>query len=201
MVREQGGQAGLNENERDLYLFSIVSPEWARPGNRLRVDNALTEMGRISADMSFTAKGAQINIQSHFHTPPRYIRIAIPYFVRIKDVQSDAAWMRQEQDYILLAPGVSRVTLKWEERKNVHQHTFQHLLLSYRQENSLEWRNRGEAEIIPGNQGFLLPDEREIPPIPLSFEVVKNAFIKEYTRRFDEYTAAGKKPIDFNIPQ
>jgi hypothetical protein len=62
----------------------------------------------------------------------------------------------------------------------------------------LDWRGREDAIIIPGNQGFLLPDEREIPPMPLSFEVVKNAFIKEYMQRFDEYTAAGKKPIDFN---
>jgi hypothetical protein len=200
LLREQGGQAGLDEKERDLHLFSVVSPEWARAGNRLRIDNALTEMGRISADMSFAAQGAQITLQSTFHTPPRQIKIAIPYFVELKNVRSDAAWMRQEKGYILLAPGVSQVTLEWEERKNIHRQTFQNLLLGYRQENSLDWRGKKIAKIIPGNQGFLLPDEREAPPVPLSFEVVKNAFIKEYTRRFEEYTAAGKKPIDFGVP-
>ena len=31
-VFEYGGRGGLDPGERELYLFSVLSPDWAKPG-------------------------------------------------------------------------------------------------------------------------------------------------------------------------
>ena len=200
MVREYGGQAGLDEKERDLYLFSVISPSWNRKGNTIRINDAVTEMGRISAQIEFTPQGAVIAIQPQFHSPPRHIKIAIPWFVRLKDVKSNAQWAGQRDGYLVFSPEVSSIEIKWDTRRGIHRNTLQDILLSYREENSLKWRGLTDAEIIPGGKGFLLEEEEKYPSEPLSFGLVKIAFIKEYQRRFKEYEAAGKQPMTIEPP-
>ncbi|NQU51946.1 MAG: hypothetical protein HQ522_05360, partial [Bacteroidetes bacterium] len=43
LVREYGGSAGVEENKRDLYLFSVLSPEWVKPGKEIKIINATCE--------------------------------------------------------------------------------------------------------------------------------------------------------------
>lgn len=200
MVREYGGQAGLHEKERDLYLFSVISPAWTKKRNTIRINDAVTEMGKISAQMEFTGQGAGIAIQSQFHSPPRYIKIAIPWFVKLKDVKSNAQLAEQRDSYLIFSPEVSSIEIKWNTKRGIHRNTFQDILMSYREENSLKWRGLTDAQIIPGGKGFLLEEEKKYPTEPLSFELVKKAFIKEYQRRFKEYEAAGKQPMIIEPP-
>jgi hypothetical protein len=200
MVREYGGEAGLSEEERDLYLFSVISPAWNKKENTLDIHNAVTEMGKLSAHLEFTGQGAKISIQSQFHSPPRYIKMAIPWFTDINKVKSDAQWSGQEDGYLLFTPDVSSIELKWKTKRGIHKNTYQDILRSYREENSLKWRGLEDAQIIPGGKGFLLEEEVNHPAEPLSFELVKKAFLKEYQRRFEEYEAAGKKPLNIEPP-
>jgi hypothetical protein len=200
MVREYGGEAGLQEEERDLYLFSVISPAWNIKKNTLRIHDAVTEMGKLSAQLEFTGQGASITIQSQFHSPPRYIKMAIPWFVKLHKVTSNAQWSDQQEGYLLFTPDVSSIELKWKTKRGIHRNTYQDILWSYREENNLKWRGMTDAQIIPGGKGFLLADEREYPAEPLSFDLVKKAFLKEYQRRFNEYEATGKQPLIIGPP-
>ncbi len=200
MVREYGGEAGLQEKERDLYLFSVISPAWNKKKNTISINDAVTEMGNISAQLKFTRLGAGITIQSQFHSPPRYIKIAIPWFVELNKVKSNAQLAEQSDGYLIFSPEVSSIEIKWKTKRGIHNNTFQDILLGYRVENSLKWRGVTDALIIPGRKGFLLEDEEKYPAEVLSFELVKKAFIKEYQRRFKEYEAAGKQPMLIEPP-
>jgi hypothetical protein len=95
---------------------------------------------------------------------------------------------------------VSSIELIWKHRRGIHRNTFQDILWNYREENSLEWRGLKDAQIIHGGKGFLLEDEVKIPAEPLSFSLVKKAFLKEYQRRYKEYEAAGKEPLFIGPP-
>ncbi len=57
-------------NKRDLYLFSVLSPQWLKPGKEIRINNANTEFGKVSASMEITENGATIRINP-------YIRLLI----------------------------------------------------------------------------------------------------------------------------
>jgi hypothetical protein len=200
MVREYGGEAGFLEEDRDLYLFSVISPAWNKENNTLAIHDAVTEMGQLSARLDFTGQGASINIQSQFHSPPRYIKMAIPWFVDLMKVKSDAQWSEQLDGYLLFTPDVTSIELEWKTKRGIHSNTYQDILWSYREENSLEWRGLVDANIIPGGKGFLLEDEVKYPAEALSFDLVKKTFQKEYLRRFKEYKMAGKKPMIIGPP-
>jgi hypothetical protein len=200
MVREYGGEAGFLEEDRDLYLFSVISPAWNKENNTLAIHDAVTEMGQLSARLDFTGQGASINIQSQFHSPPRYIKMAIPWFVDLMKVKSDAQWSEQLDGYLLFTSDVTSIELEWKTKRGIHSNTYQDILWSYREENSLEWRGLVDANIIPGGKGFLLEDEVKYPAEALSFDLVKKTFQKEYLRRFKEYKMAGKKPMIIGPP-
>jgi len=200
MVREHGGEAGLQEEDRDLYLFSVISPAWNNKKDTLRIQDAVTEMGKLSAQLELNGQGASITIQSQFHSPPRYIKMAIPWFVELNKVKSNAQWSDQLDGYLVFSPDVTSIELKWKTKRGIHRNTYQDILWSYREENSLKWRGLKDAQIIPGGKGFLLEDEVKYPAEPLSFELVKKAFQKEYLRRFEEYKTEGKQPMIIGPP-
>ena len=195
LVLEHGGEAGIRDNERNLYLFSVLSPSWVRTGEHVGVTNALTEMGKITADMKFTQQGAIVSIKSNFHTPPGSIKIAIPYFVALKNVKTNAKTYKAEDGYMVFSPDVTEINISWIYKPETQKDNLQQILLSYRRENSLDWTDKENPVIIKGGNGFLTEEEKQIPAAPLSFSLVKQAFLKEYQRRFDQYIKAGKKPV------
>ena len=83
MVCEYGGRAGIDAGSRDLYLYSLISPAWIKPGKKVAIRNAPTEMGRVSSTLSFTADGAELTVKPAFHHAPRYIVFRIPYSVKL----------------------------------------------------------------------------------------------------------------------
>jgi hypothetical protein len=165
------------------------------------IRNAVTEMGKLSAELQFTGHGATVKLDTRFHTPPRHIVVPVPYFVALKALKSDAADYREQDGYLIFSPDVSFIDLQWNIKQDEFEDTFQNILISYRKENSLKWRGLEDAVIIPGGQGFLLGEERDHPGEPLSFDLVKQAFIREYMRRFDQYIRAGKKPMQVLAPE
>jgi hypothetical protein len=200
LVREYGGEAGLNENERSLFLFSVISPEWALSGQPVVIKNALTEMGKLSAEMNFSKSGTSVTIDPSFHTPPATIAIAIPWYVKLKGFTSNAASSEERNGYLVFSPDVTDVKISWQINRKAFRNTMQNLLISYREENSIRWRDLPHAEIIPGGEGFLLLDEVKYPAAHISFDLVKSAFINEYKRRFGEYLASGKEPMEILPP-
>lgn len=200
MVREYGGQSGINDNERDLYLFSVISPSWVKPGESLKINNAVTEMGVIFANLEFVEGGAKIEINADFQTPPRNIIIPIPYFLSVKKMKSNATKAIEKNGHLIFSSDVSSIELQWKAKKKELENTYQDILLSYREENSLKWRDLKDAEIIPAGKGFQLDDELHYLNEPLSFELVKKAFTKEYMRRFEEYKSAGKQAMVVEPP-
>ena len=115
-------------------------------------------------------------------------------------MKSNASRAMEKDGYLIFSPDVTSIKLTWVIRKKELKNAYQDILLSYREENGLNWRGLTDAEIIPGGKGFLLEDEKNYSNELLSFDLVKKAFIKEYTRRFDEYKQAGKRPLTISAP-
>ena len=189
LVVEYGGRAGLDEGQRDLHLFSVISPAWAQPGKEVSFTNAPTEMGRVSGRMQFTAEGAEVSINSQFHHPPRELVIPVPRFVELLSFSSDASRSTRAGDSIRLSLDAKRLTMKWRQKPDAHQRTFQDLLLAYRREVGHWAGTRGMAPAPPA--GFLTAQEEQHGPAPLSCATVLEAFRHEYARRCQEETAKG----------
>ncbi len=216
LIREYGGEAGINENLRNLFLFSAISPEWVKEGDEILIENMPTEMGLVSASLKSVAKGAQIRITNNFHRAPNSIAIPIPYFVKLKEVRHNAKEYELKNGIMFFSPDVSEIDLSWELNKKIFKNNMQNILLSYRKEFGVRWEGGsadkkntdangimkagGDLISTPAGPGFLLSDEKKYPAEHLSFELIKKAFLMEYSRRFDEYIKAGKKELKLEAP-
>jgi hypothetical protein len=215
LIREYGGDAGVNEDIRDLYLFSAISPEWTKSDGGITIHNMPTEMGTVSASMKFTDKGAEITISNNFFRYPNHIAIPIPYFVELDSVVHNASKFLMKNGIMFFSPDVSKIQLIWSVNKENFDNNFQNILLSYRREPGVRWEGDNIKEgmdanakmnsgadlfTTPPGPGFLLPKEIDYPSEHLSFELVKKAFITEYNRRYTEYLEAGKKALILKSP-
>lgn len=210
LVREFGGSAGLNPSKRDLYLFSLLSPEWVKDGKSVSFSNAPTEMGDISSTMTFKGNSAKVTINSKFHAQPHFICVPIPYFKELVDFESNAKTSYVKNKILYFSPEVTEITINWKDNNMKNVNNYQELLRSYRSEPNIKWKGfeawgnpkpavqmmdekDNELFVVEPQEGFILPDEESYPAEYLSFELVKKAFQKEYQRRADDYLDSGKK--------
>ncbi len=189
LVREYGGEAGMDERQRDLYVFSLLSPAWCEAGNTVSFADARTEMGNLSASMTFTDSGAEVSLRPAFRSPPHRIVLTIPYFVHLQGFHSDATEVRQIGQQLFFSPDVRKITLTWEKDPQTGRGTFADLLKRYRSESVLTIA--GDSEVIRPGRPFLLPGEQNYPPAPLSFALVRKAFVHEYHRRYQAFRQRG----------
>jgi hypothetical protein len=198
LVVEHGGRAGLDPGQRDLHLFSVVSPAWAVAGKEVTFTNAPTEMGLLSARMSFTGDGAEVSLHSRFHHPPRDLVVPVPWFVELDSFAADARRSERAGDVIRLSPDATHLSLRWHQRPGAQSRTFQELLLAFRREAGFWDGLRRDAPAPPN--GFLTPEEETHGPVPLCFATVLETFRHEYRRRFAEETARGGRPVVVAAP-
>ncbi|MHC4252514.1 MAG: discoidin domain-containing protein [Planctomycetota bacterium] len=199
MVLEYGGDLGLRPGERDLHLYSLVSPSWIEPGKKIVIRNVPTEMGPISSTLTFVEGGAEITFRAEFHTPPRHIAVRIPYGVRLTSHDSDGVKAFEKNGSLHFSPDVTRASLRWEPVPGAHVDTYQDILRSYRSEFGFIVKD-GNYDPARAGKPFLSKHEEAHPPAPLSFELVRKAFVAEYQRRYEEHIREGGAPYPVEPP-
>jgi len=199
MVCEYGGRTGTDENSRDLYLYSLISPAWMRPGRKVAIRSAPTEMGRVSSTLRFVSGGAELTVEPAFHHPPRYLVFRVPYCVQLGEFTSDARRAFEKDGQIFLTPDVTRASIRWRQRPGAHDGNIQDILRSYRGEFHFVVKD-DNYDAARAGRAFLLPQEENLPAEPLSFDLVRRAFRREFSRRFAEYTKKGGKPYPVEPP-
>jgi hypothetical protein len=192
LLMEVGGENGVNMNNRELWLFHCMSPEWVGKGKKVEIKNGITEFGTVNASFSGSDKDATITINSRFHTLPAHYRIRIPYFKKLIKFSSNAREQKIEGDCILLSADATTVHVYWEDNPAAHLHTTENMLMEYRAATRFAGVKDGRA-IIETGAPYLLPAEHSNELQPLNFELVKKTFLYEYNRLAKERKVNGAK--------
>ncbi len=185
LIHEYGGKCGTRPG-RDLYVFSTVSPEWIKPGDKLVIDSAPTEMGTVSATLSSKKKGAVVRFEGEFgDAAPATVKCRIPYCKELISFRSDDRNARIEDGCIVLDPGFSKLVLKWKDKPEAYQDNFAHLLELYRDCNVFLTVDEedDQAPVVREGKAFLKEGEKDGRSDMLNFELVKNTFLYEMDRR------------------
>ena len=198
LVYEYGGMFGLKPEERDLYIFSVLSPAWVQSGKRLVIQEVPTEMGTVSARMDFKEGGATVSIRNNFHQQPGTIRIRIPYFKKLVRFTTDAKKSHMEDGCLVLSPEVTTVQIDWEDipMRGVSEE----LLNAYRACSTFEGVDEKGCAIIKEGKAFLLPVEKQNKKEILSFDLVLKNFLYEFNRRRIEKLKQGYEQYMIDVP-
>lgn len=200
LVYEYGGNAGIDEGKRDLYLFPVISPAWEDPNRPLAINNAPTEFGPVTAQLTFATGGAKVTISPAFHHQPRFIRVRIPYFKELISFKSDAKSSKLEGDCIKVSHDATAITLIWKNKPDAGRGLFEELLTAYRSCNSFEGVDDKGVQIIETHQPFLLDSERKNQVDLLSFDFVIRTFLHEFDRRREENLKKGYELYTIEAP-
>ena len=184
LLYEYDGRSGLDEG-RNLYLFSTLSPEWLKPGDKIEIKDAPCEMGTVSATLQASRHKAIITFSATYSNKPSSVRFRIPYCKRLLSFHSDDPNAHIEDGCIVLSPDFRKLTLKWEDNPEAYTDNFAHLLELYRECNVFLGVdvNDDKAPVIRPGKAFLKPGERDGRRDSLNFRLVRDAFLYEMNRR------------------
>ncbi|MCH8274782.1 MAG: chitobiase/beta-hexosaminidase C-terminal domain-containing protein [Armatimonadetes bacterium] len=123
LVREEG---------RDLHLASVLSPEWLKPGDRVKVQNAPTSFGVVSYTVDSKQDGADVEIRAEWREAPEDLLFHIPWFLRVTSARADGRTVQVDNGVISLRPSTRSLALKWEwkERPDLSYKTGVRLFLN-----------------------------------------------------------------------
>jgi hypothetical protein len=198
LLVERGGRAGIEPSRRNLVLFSLLAPEWTKPGKEVGFRNAPCEMGSVSATFRFSADSADLTFAPNWNWKPHEVIVPIPWYMDIVSIRSDANVTRTEHS-LILSPNFRTLHLGWKVREGAFQRTLQNLLLAYRREPGFSMKN-GQGVASPGVEGSLSKEEQRLLSVPISFSTVLKAYNMEYLRRFKSFVAKGGVPVKIALP-
>jgi len=144
LVREEGDE---------IHLLSAISPEWAKPGDRIEVKDAPVWIkgenglfhGRISFTVDFDERGATLNLDgprlNYKGDPGAKLIFHAPYFARLTSVSSPATVMADDPNAALIPFGAKQVRFDWE-RIPVEHKSYADSVQWYKDEYRRRWNER-----------------------------------------------------------
>lgn len=132
MVREQGP---------DLYLLSVVSPEWIQAGKEIVVANAPTDFGTVDLSLkSLSNTRAQITFHPSFVNAPKQIVLRLPWFMETKAVIADGQKLPIANNQVVLPMNVKTVRLDWKKQPGIKPMSYQVTVAQYKAEYAKRYR-------------------------------------------------------------
>jgi hypothetical protein len=125
----------VREQDSNLHLFSVISPEWVQPGKEILVRHAPTDFGTVDCTLSFLSDTqAQMTLRSAFVDPPRQIILHLPWFMNTSRVTADGKNFPITNNAVILPVTVKLVNIDWSRRAGVEPMSYQHAVEDYKTE-------------------------------------------------------------------
>ncbi len=140
----------LREEDDVLHLASALSPEWAKPGERIEVKDAPTYWGVVSYSIEFEEEGSVLTFSLQKNegdrSPPGKVRFHLPYFVKTRSVTMDGEELVFDDKAVDLpescfAGEEKQCTLRisWG-RLPVEEMSYRNMVKWYKEEYKRRWR-------------------------------------------------------------
>jgi len=128
MVREQSQTFG---ERGDLHLFSCVSPEWVKNGERISVHHAPTYYGEVNCDLAFEKGKALLTLNNRWDEAPEHLVLHLPWFMKVESVAADGKKMKINDSRVDLPLNSKRVEIRWERKSKVPDLSYDVAVKSY----------------------------------------------------------------------
>ena len=110
----------VRETAGDLHLFSVLSPEWIKPGSRIAVRNAPTDFGTVSVVADIKDNTMTVKLDTKWRTQPGNLILHLPWYLECgaATVDGKPAVISKppygEGQQIVLSPESRMVTVQWK---------------------------------------------------------------------------------------
>lgn len=131
----------IREQESDLHLFSVISPEWIQPGKKILVAHAPTEFGTVELSLqSVSDTQAQMTFHASFVNAPKQIILHLPWFMKTKAVIADGKGVPIVNDEVVLPVTVKIVSIDWKKRLGTEPMSYLRSVAQYKAEYATRYQ-------------------------------------------------------------
>lgn len=126
----------IREENNKLHLLSVVSPQWLKDGEEIRIKNAPTNFGKISFNCLSLKDKLVLNIESNYRIKPENIVIHLPFFIKVKRIfiEGKEVGLTQIKDNRLkVSPQTRRIEFIIDI-ENIKDLNYESYVLKYRDE-------------------------------------------------------------------
>lgn len=136
MVRE--------ENDRQLHLLSVISPEWIKPGEAISVKRAPTNFGEVNFEMRFDAAGATLHLDNNFKIAPEQVVLHLPWFMDVGSVTVGGKRLAIANNAVIIPVAAREVRIGWQKHVGTPALSYAQAVDDYK----AEYRRRYERWIV-----------------------------------------------------
>lgn len=134
----------VREDEGDLHLLSVLSPEWIGNGKAIAIENAPTEFGKISYQLTQPDEAsAMLHIDSHWKHAPGKLVVHLPWFMQVASVSADGKPVTVKDGAATVPANTKEVSLHWARKADAPALSYQHAVDDYK----AEYRKRYEQSL------------------------------------------------------
>ncbi|MCA9254830.1 MAG: chitobiase/beta-hexosaminidase C-terminal domain-containing protein, partial [Phycisphaerales bacterium] len=138
----------VREVGNELHLASALSPRWLSDGDRVGVENAPTDFGRVSYHLDVTDDGAVLRFRPSWRVAPEKIVFHIPWFIELEEARTDEGVVTSRDGVLELPSHGIELRMKWKR--------LPHADLSYERAVHL-WLEKAYSPRPETDLGFLFP--------------------------------------------
>lgn len=137
----------VREQDDDLHLLSVISPDWVRPGKSITVKRAPTCFGPVHYALEFLSDTqATLHLDTQFTSSPKRILFHFPWFMNTSAVSADGKLLEIMNSEVELPANTREVRLTWTKRPGTAEMSYEKAVADYK----AEYRSRYERMLRDG---------------------------------------------------
>jgi hypothetical protein len=130
----------VREENNQLHLLSVVSPDWLKAGDTLAIRRAPTAFGEVNYSLIAADKGATMTFDNRIISAPDSIVLHFPWFVKVVDVTANDKKIPFNAKFAVLPADVKTVHISWQRAKEIDAMSYSNAVESYETEFTKRWK-------------------------------------------------------------
>jgi hypothetical protein len=137
----------VREDEGQLHLLTVMSPEWMGAGKTIHVERAPTEFGEVSFTLTQPDDhSAKLELQTQWTKQPKAVLVHLPWFATVSEVTIDGKPSKPAGGLVSIPADAHEVLLKWSRKSGAPDWSYEQAVHEYEQ----EYRRRYEIYMHGG---------------------------------------------------
>jgi hypothetical protein len=106
----------VREEKNTLHLFSVLSPEWVKPGKTISLRRAPTDFGGVDALLRCGRGSATLTFEPRWRERPDTLVVHVPWFMELQQASADGSPATFSAGRILCGPDIRQLDIVWRPR-------------------------------------------------------------------------------------
>ena len=136
----------VREQEKQLHIFSCLSPEWVKDGATITIRRAPTNFGEVNMELKCKPGKAELKFNNSFVDNPESMILHVPWFMDLHSVTAGGKKLDVRGSIVKLPIETKKVEITWSKKSRTSSLSYAKAVEDYKK----EYRKRYEEFLKTG---------------------------------------------------